>query len=195
MLFFCALSYAFLAATAVEIYGQSSSSGRPVARLVTASRPAGGQQMQHRSYTRPAAVAASSAPVAANSFERQAFNLINAERARYRLPALVWDGSLCRVARTHSDNMGRRNFFEHDSPDGASLPDRVSAVGVAWRSLGENIAYNQGQVDPVRVAVEQWMQSPKHRANILRSHFTHSAIGVARTADGRVYLTQIFITR
>jgi uncharacterized protein YkwD len=45
------------------------------------------------------------------------------------------------------------------------------------------------------VAVEQWMQSPKHRANILRSNFTHSAIGIARTADGRVYLTQVFIMR
>ena len=195
MLFISALSFIFLASTTVESFAQSSGN-RPAARLITASRPAGEQQMQHRVYARTAAVAASPGPaVAANSFERQAFNLINAERAKYRLPALAWDGQLCRVARAHSENMGRRNFFDHEGPDGSDLLDRVSASGVVWRSLGENIAYNQGQVDPVRAAVEQWLQSPKHRANILRGNFTHTAIGVARTADGRVYLTQIFIMR
>lgn len=190
LLFLCALSFTFLASTSVKSFGQSAS-GRPVARLVTAQP----QQMQHRAYRRSGAIVAAAAPVAANSFERRAFDMINAERARRNLPPLAWDGTLCRVARGHSENMSRRNFFEHEAPDGTNLLDRVAASGVAWRSLGENIAYNQGQVDPVRVAVEQWMQSPKHRANILRGHFTHSAIGVARTTDGGVYLTQVFVMR
>jgi uncharacterized protein YkwD len=190
LLFLCSLSFIFLAATAAETLGQSSS-GRPVARLITAPRPQ--PLLQHVVYTRPAAV--TSAPVAANSFERQAFDLINAARVRNRLPPLAWDGDLCRAARTHSENMGRRNFFDHDAPDGTSLLDRVNATGIAWRSLGENIAYNKGQVDPVRVAVEQWMHSPGHLANIMRAKYTHTAVGVARTADGRVYLTQIFMMR
>jgi uncharacterized protein YkwD len=90
--------------------------------------------------------------------------------------------------------MGRLNFFDHEGPDG-NLLDRVGARGIMWRSLGENIAFNQGENDPAGLAVNQWMHSPKHRANILRGNFTHSAIGIARTADGRVYLTQVFITR
>lgn len=195
LLFISALSFVFLASASAESFAQSSGN-RPVARLVTASRPAGEHQMRHRVYARTAAVAAPAGPaVSANNFERQAFNLINAERAKYRLSPLAWDGQLCRVARGHSENMGRRNFFDHEAPDGSDLLDRVSASGVAWRSLGENIAYNRGQVDPVRVAVEQWLQSPKHRSNILRGNYTHTAIGVARTADGSVYLTQIFVTR
>ncbi|HYG81303.1 MAG TPA: CAP domain-containing protein [Pyrinomonadaceae bacterium] len=192
LLFVCSLSFTFLAATAVESSAQSSS-GRPVPRLITASRPQ--PQMQHRVYARPAAAAVASGTVAASSFERQAFDLINAARAKNRLPPLAWDGNLCRVARSHSENMSRRNFFDHEAPDGTDLVDRVNAFGIAWRSLGENIAYNKGQVDPVRVAVEQWMQSPKHLSNIMRARYTHTAIGVARTADGRVYLTQIFMTR
>jgi uncharacterized protein YkwD len=193
--FLCALSFAFLAATSIEGLGQSSSAGRPVARLITSSRSAEPQQTQHRMSTRPAAVvAASRATVAANSLERQAFNLINLERAKNGLQPLVWDGELCRVARLHSESMGRRNFFDHEGPDG-NLLDRVTAQGIMWRSLGENIAYNQGHADPVGAAVDQWMHSSKHRANILRGLFTHSGIGVARTADGRVYLTQVFIMR
>ncbi|HWS99023.1 MAG TPA: CAP domain-containing protein [Pyrinomonadaceae bacterium] len=195
LLFVCSLSFTFLAATAAESLAQSSA-GRPAARLITASRPqpARPQEMQHRVYARPASAIAS-APVAASSFERQAFDLINAARVKNRLPPLAWDGDLCRAARAHSENMGRRNFFDHEGPDGTSLLDRVNAIGIAWRSLGENIAYNKGQVDPVRVAVEQWMQSPKHLSNIMRAKYTHTAIGVARTADGRVYVTQIFMMR
>ena len=195
LFFLCSLSFAFLIASAVEGHGQSSS-GRPVARLITSSRPSGPQQTNHRVVARPAVMAAaSSAPVAANGLERQAFNLINAERARKGLSPLVWDGELCRVARLHSENMGRRNFFDHEGPDGTNLLDRVTARGIMWRSLGENIAVNQGHHDPAGVAVSEWMHSPKHRANILRGNFTHSAIGVTRTGDGRVYLTQVFITR
>lgn len=194
LFFLCSLSVAFLAATTVESLAQSSS-GRPVARLITSSRStAEPQQTQHRMVVRPAVMAAASAPVAATSLERQAFNLINSERAKNGLQPLVWDGELCRVARLHSESMGSRNFFDHEGPDG-NLLDRVTARGIMWRSLGENIAYNQGHDDPVAVAVDQWMHSPKHRANILRGLFTHSGIGVARTPDGRVYLTQVFIMR
>jgi uncharacterized protein YkwD len=89
--------------------------------------------------------------------------------------------------------MGRLNFFDHQGPDGTDLLDRVS--GINWKALGENIAYNQGENDPAGTAINQWMHSPKHRGNILRRNFTHSAIGITRTADGRVYLTQVFITR
>jgi len=61
--------------------------------------------------------------------------------------------------------------------------------------LGENIAYNQGYDDPGAFAVERWMQSEKHRANILSPEFRAMAIGSFIGPDGSVYLTQTFITR
>jgi uncharacterized protein YkwD len=193
LLFFCSLSFAFLFAASLQGFGQSSS-GRPVARLITASGSEAAPQMQmnHGMATRP--VAASSAAVIANSLERRAFDLINSERARNGLPPLVWDAELCRMARLHSEKMARLNFFDHEGPDG-DLPERARESGIRWRSLAENIALNQGYNDPVTLAVDQWMHSPGHRANILRGIFTHSAIGIARAADGRVYLTQVFILR
>lgn len=192
LLFLCSLLFTFLAATGVESFAQSSS-GRPVARLITASRPSSEpQQTQHGMAARPRAIAAARSSFAATSIERQAFNAINSERAKNGLSPLAWDGELCGVARSHSESMGRLNFFDHEGPDG-NLLNRVG--GIDWKSLGENIAYNQGQDDPAGVAINQWMHSPKHRANILRRDFTHSAIGITRTADGRVYLTQVFITR
>jgi uncharacterized protein YkwD len=61
--------------------------------------------------------------------------------------------------------------------------------------LAENIALNQGYDDPAEFAVEGWMNSPKHRSNILYPRFNRSAIGIARAADGTVYFTQVFISR
>ena len=75
------------------------------------------------------------------------------------------------------------------------MADRARAAGIrGWRVLGENIAYNQGFDDPSGFAVERWMGSSMHRANILNSQFTRSGIGVARAADGSIYFTQVFMS-
>jgi uncharacterized protein YkwD len=145
--------------------------------------------------TAEARVSSSSPAVAATSLERRAFDLVNAERARNGLQPFVWDGSLCRVSRMHSEKMARQNFFSHVAPDGADPVGRLRSGGIIYKSMGENLAFNQGAGDPATLAVNQWMNSPKHRANIMRAHFTHSAIGIARSADGGIYLTQVFIMR
>ncbi len=152
-------------------------------------------QANHRVSTRQPVVSAPAAPpVAASSLERRAFDAVNRERARYGLPPLAWDADCLRMARLHSESMARMNFFDHEGPDGSPLT-RAQRSGVRWRSLAENIALNQGYNDPVALAVEQWMHSPGHRDNILRGIFTHSAIGIARSSDGKIYLTQVFIMR
>jgi len=69
-------------------------------------------------------------------------------------------------------------------------------VGILhFKAMGENIAYNRGYDDAGAVVVERWMISPEHRANILYSDFQASAVGSFVSADGAVYLTQVFITR
>lgn len=185
------VSILFVVTTFVESRAQSSS--RPVARLITAngSIPAP-INANHR--VAPRTVTPTAPPVTATSLERRAFDLINAERVRNGLPALAWDGVVCRMARRHSEEMGRQNFFDHSGPDGDPRV-RARANGISWTSISENIAMSQGYDDPVSLAVDQWMHSPGHRSNLLRRDFTHSAVGIARMADGRVYLTQVFIMR
>ena len=132
----------------------------------------------------------------ASDIERRAFDQTNQVRIKNGLPALEWDGDVCRMARTHSENMSRLNFFSHVTPDGLRLRDRARAAGIlTYTVLGENIAYNQGYEDPGAFAVERWMASPKHRANILSNEFRAMAIGTFIAADGSVFLTQTFITR
>ena len=178
---------------------------RPVARLVSTSRQEVASRPRPRILAMPgmlpttattARVRPSAASVAATGDERRAFDLINAVRRERGQKPLVWDGALTNMARFHSENMARQNFFNHVDKDGLSTAGRADALGVqGWRALGENIAYNQGYDDPVAFAVERWMRSDKHRDNILNSQFTHAGLGVARAADGRVFFTQVFVTR
>lgn len=117
---------------------------------------------------------------------------INAERAAKSLGALTMDEGLRTVARAHSQDMIDRSFFDHTNPDGDNVGGRLTEAGITYAMAGENIAWNMGYADPVATAVEGWMNSPGHRANILRAEFTHTGIGIAVTADHTYYFTQVF---
>lgn len=189
-----ALAAIFLPGAASEARAQSNAP-RPVARLIGSSGPRPLLSSPARCAASANFVAATSAP-AANALERRAFDLVNEERRARGQSPLRWDAELTRLARHHSENMARRNFFSHTDHEGLDTADRAAVGGVCgWRAIAENIAYNQGFDDPVGFAVERWMLSPKHRENILRTGFTHAGIGVARAADGRVFFTQVFVAR
>ena len=132
----------------------------------------------------------------ATVIERRAFEQTNVARVENGLAPLAWDAELCRMARAHSERMAKQGFFSHETPEGLQLKERAHASGILhFRVIGENIAYNKGYDDPGGFAVERWMTSPGHRANMLYSGFQASAIGSYVSADGSTYLTQVFITR
>lgn len=140
--------------------------------------------------------AAASVPSSASGLERRAFELINAQRIANGESPLVWDAELCRMARMHSEEMARTGLFGHTGTDGRDMRERAHGSNIrGWSTMAENIAYNQGFADPAAFAVERWMRSAKHRDNILNAVFTRSAVGVARSADGKIFLTQLFIAR
>jgi len=132
----------------------------------------------------------------ANAVERRAFEETNVARVKNGLPALVWDPDLCRMARKHSEQMATLGYFSHENPDGLQLKERARADGILhFRVIGENIAYNKGYKDPGGFAVERWLTSSGHRANMLYAGFQASALGSYLAVDGSTYLTQVFITR
>lgn len=132
----------------------------------------------------------------ATAIERIVFDLTNQERKANGLLPLAWDSELCRLARQHSEDMGGRGYFDHETPEGLFPKDRARAAGLrGFRVIAENIAYNKGYENPGAYAVQRWMKSSGHRANILYSSFQYSAIGSYVASDGSVYLTQVFISR
>ncbi|PLS17074.1 sporulation protein [Bacillus sp. M6-12] len=124
---------------------------------------------------------------AVSAYEKQVVELTNAERAKQGLKALQLDTELSKVARTKSQDMKDKNYFDHNSPTYGSPFDMMKKFGIQYSSAGENIA--QGQTSPQQV-VQAWMDSPGHRANIMNSSYTH--IGVGHVSSGN-YWTQMFI--
>ncbi|GAA0463147.1 CAP domain-containing protein [Streptomyces sp. NPDC046215] len=115
--------------------------------------------------------------------------LTNAERAAAGLRPLAPDPRLTAAAQAHSADMVARSFYSHTSPGGGQPWDRAAAAGCAHRGIGENIACGQRSAAEV---VRGWMNSPGHRANILKPDFTHLGVGFAGGGQAGAYWTQLF---
>lgn len=123
------------------------------------------------------------------SFERQAFDLANAVRARAGLELLEWNDQIAATARKHSQDMVIRNYFSHQNPDGKSPFDRMKADGLTYRLASENIA--AGQTNAI-FAHEGWMNSLGHRQNIL-GEFYQLGVGISFGGSYQIYYTQNFL--
>ena len=108
--------------------------------------------------------------------------LHNRERQAHGLPALRQNAKLRRAAQGHSYDMVVARYFAHDSLSGAGMADRILHTGYArgrgW-SLGENLAWGTGSLATAAEIQRAWMESPGHRANILRRQFREIGIGIA----------------
>ncbi|MDG4759601.1 CAP domain-containing protein [Micromonospora sp. WMMD710] len=139
----------------------------------------------------------SSAPSTANgsggssgtvsSQAREVVDLVNAERAKAGCKALSIDDKLMTAAQKHSQDQADHQNMSHTGSDGSNAGVRLDRVGYAWRTYGENVAWNQKT--PAAV-MDAWMNSSGHRANILNCAFTEIGVGIA--SSNGPYWTQVF---
>lgn len=113
-------------------------------------------------------------------------NLVNSARAAAGLDPLTFEWNLGRTAEAHSKWMTQQDTFSHTGYDGTSSHDRIAASGfdlqgrwttgenIAARSLNDDGSYH----DEVEALHEGLMDSPGHRANILKPEYTHIGIGI-----------------
>jgi len=121
--------------------------------------------------------------------EKEVFNLINKQRTNNGLKALTMDTGAQKVARIKAQDMVDNNYFAHNSPTYGSPFDMLKSFKVSYKTAGENIAGNSTNSG----AVNSWMNSSGHKANILNSSFNYTGIGVVSSKKyGKVYV-QIFI--
>ena len=159
-----------------------------------------------------------------DEFSRLVFYYTNVERLRHGLPEFASWQPLAAAANAHSADMAQRGYFSHTSRKllrKTTLSDRLAAQGVSGVAAAENIAMmsaieqrmvqwnsrggqrqNVGASDtPVTYqqlahsTVQQWMNSPGHRANILNPSLAYLGVGCAVGYDNNwpyVYVTQNF---
>jgi uncharacterized protein YkwD len=119
----------------------------------------------------PASTTASSAP---DAMALEVGRLVNAYRVRIGCHPLLWDSAAARAAQAHTDDMVRRGYFAHESPEGQSVGTRLHNAGGTWRAVAENIASGQRTAQGV---VQGWLDSPGHRRNIENCTFTRQGVG------------------
>ena len=155
-----------------------------------------------------------------SSLETRIHELINVQRQQNGLSTLSYDSFLADIARGHSYDMVLRNFFEHENPDGQNARARGDEAGYPCirdfgtyytEGLSENlyqgyryntymtapngtiVQYNWNTVEQIaNQAVGGWMNSSGHRENILDYRLQQEGIGVAFSADDKIYVTENF---
>jgi uncharacterized protein YkwD len=126
--------------------------------------------------------------------------LINKKRQRAGVGKLHRRKELQKAAQRHNERMHGTDCFSHQCPGEPSLDRRVKNAGylrggVGRWGFGENIAWGMRGKGTPKAMVKAWMNSPGHRANILRSDFEHLGVGFnngsphAKRAAGGIYTT------
>ena len=124
-----------------------------------------------------------------NSDEKEVFNLINQQRINNGLTALKVDEEVQRVARIKAQDMVDNNYFSHTSPIYGSPFDMLKSFKISYKTAGENIAGNSSNSG----AVNAWMNSSGHKANILNSSYNYTGIGVVSSPKYGKIFVQMFI--
>lgn len=104
-------------------------------------------------------------------------DLANTDRSKNNLPQLRTSPVLEEAARKKAEHMAQYGYFGHYSPDGISPWHWFREAGYDFSKAGENLAVNFSD----SAALEQaWMNSPKHKENILNAGFTEIGIATAK---------------
>jgi uncharacterized protein YkwD len=112
--------------------------------------------------------------------------LVNKARKEAGCSPVTVDDRLAAAAQDHSQDQADMKKMTHTGSDGSTVGERATRAGYRWSKIAENVA--SGTTSPER-AMQLWMNSSAHRANIRNCAFRH--IGVGRVGG---YWTQDFGT-
>lgn len=118
--------------------------------------------------------------------QQQLIDATNDFRAQHGLAPVKANAALNDLAQDWAETVARTGDFKHRPKFAESYP-------AGWRGAGENIAGQPTGNNP-RAFVNQWANSPGHRANMLNPDFTDLGVGIARANDETYYAVQNFAT-
>lgn len=112
-------------------------------------------------------------PKVCTTDERRMLEMVNQERRKVGLKSLERNDGLATVGRAHSADMLERGYFSHNTPEGLDPFQRMERAGIVYQVAGENLAL----APTVEIAMTGLMNSPGHRANILKPDYTKLGVG------------------
>lgn len=147
-------------------------------------------------------------PIDRAALEREIGAEANRLRTANGAGLVDWDEALREIARDHSEDMIRKEYFDHVDPMGRDIGDRYQAAGYdcvvqipgGYSEGGETIArvtYEEppGREQIARDVAEQWRTRDDARSTLLARHWDVHGVGVAldpAVEDTVIYVTQNF---
>lgn len=145
-------------------------------------------------------------------------DLVNSARAENGLKPLAWNERLAELARMHSEDMARNDYFDYADKRGKNPSERAAEMNIACGKdfggeikvgLAENIyfadsyaeekstggkqTYRALSAEEIAASVVKGLMQPGgHRENILDPDYSSEGIGAALDKFGRVLVTQDF---
>jgi uncharacterized protein YkwD len=136
------------------------------------------------------------APVSFGGLEQQLLIRHNQARAEAGLAPFASDAQLTAIARARVHDMAANSYFSHTSPSGETVFSLLDGAGYDYALGGENIARNNYPTpESVDVAMDGFMGSGGHRANILEPAYNRIGIASEVAADGMKYFVVVFASR
>ena len=121
---------------------------------------------------------------------------MNQARAAAGLDPVTPRSDLTAVARARSHEMIRLDYFAHFHPDGHSAYELLADADITFAAAGENLVKTFGDIaHSIEIGFEALMNSPTHRANILKPNYTRVGVGSSSDANGMTIITTIFTDR
>jgi hypothetical protein len=103
------------------------------------------------------------------------YQLTNQTRQKYNLLPLNYSKKLEQAAYLKAQDMFKKNYWAHYAPDGTTPWQFILTTGYRYQYAGENLAKNFLFSKDV---VDAWMDSPKHRENILKKEYNEVGFAV-----------------
>ncbi len=103
-------------------------------------------------------------------------NLTNVDRADSGLAPVTRNPLLDAAAQAAAQDMATKGYFSHVAPDGTTPWSWLDKTGYVYSYAGQNLAVNFTDSQNVETA---WLESPTHRANIMKSQYTEVGFGTA----------------
>ena len=117
-------------------------------------------------------VSAAAARLTLSRSELSVLRAVNATRVAYHLARLHVDPALVRAARSHTAEMVQADVFAH-----GAFATRMQSFHIRGPVTGENLAWAAGAYASAQSMIRMWLESPGHRANLLRPGFRRIGIG------------------
>ena len=132
------------------------------------------------------ASAACNVPANSGAMQSEVIEALNAQRKARGLSPLRLSVTLDKAAQGHACDNAKRMSISHVSSDGSKLQQRLRRAGYAYRTAAENTG--RGFASGAR-AVQWWMNSPKHKENMLMSQVRDVGVGIAMSGapDSRLH--------